>query len=67
MGDAHEAEDAVQDAFLRCLEKAPDFESPAQGEKEAFLHKGSFSPPPVPHLPPQEPPCANSKSASPRF
>ena len=29
LGDAHEAEDAVQDAFLRCLEKAPDFESPA--------------------------------------
>lgn len=28
LGDAHEAEDAVQDAFLRCLEKAPDFESP---------------------------------------
>ena len=23
LGDAHEAEDAVQDAFLRCLEKAP--------------------------------------------
>ena len=29
LGDAHEAEDAVQDAFLRYLEKAPDFESPA--------------------------------------
>ena len=29
LGDAHEAEDAVQDAFLRCLEKVPDFESPA--------------------------------------
>ena len=29
LGDAHEAEDAVQDAFLRCLEKEPDFESPA--------------------------------------
>ena len=29
LGDAHEAEDAVQDTFLRCLEKAPDFESPA--------------------------------------
>ena len=29
LGDAHEAGDAVQDAFLRCLEKAPDFESPA--------------------------------------
>ncbi|WP_297234904.1 RNA polymerase sigma factor [uncultured Flavonifractor sp.] len=29
LGDAHEAEDAVQDAFLRCLEKDPDFESPA--------------------------------------
>ena len=29
LGDAHEAEDAVQDAFLLCLEKEPDFESPA--------------------------------------
>lgn len=29
LGDAHEAEDAVQDAFLRCLEKGPQFESPA--------------------------------------
>lgn len=29
LGDAHEAEDAVQDAFLRCLEKAPTFENPA--------------------------------------
>ena len=29
LGDAHEAEDAVQDAFLHCLEKDPDFESPA--------------------------------------
>lgn len=29
LGDAHGAEDAVQDAFLRCLEKEPDFESPA--------------------------------------
>ncbi|OUO16417.1 RNA polymerase sigma factor [Flavonifractor sp. An4] len=29
LGDAHEAEDAVQDAFLRCLEKGPEFESPA--------------------------------------
>ncbi len=29
LGDAHEAEDAVQDAFLRCLEKGPAFESPA--------------------------------------
>ena len=28
LGDCHEAEDAVQDAFLRCLEKAPAFESP---------------------------------------
>lgn len=28
LGDAHEAEDAVQDAFLRCLEKAPTFENP---------------------------------------
>ena len=29
LGDAHEAEDAVQDAFLRCLEKGAEFESPA--------------------------------------
>ena len=29
LGDAHEAQDAVQDAFLRCLEKDPAFESPA--------------------------------------
>lgn len=29
LGDAHEAEDAVQDAFLRCLEKGPEFESSA--------------------------------------
>ena len=29
LGDRSQAEDAVQDAFLRCLEKAPDFESPA--------------------------------------
>lgn len=28
LGDAHEAEDAVQDAFLKYLEKAPAFESP---------------------------------------
>ena len=28
LGDAGEAEDAVQDAFLRCWEKAPDFASP---------------------------------------
>lgn len=27
--DAHEAEDAVQDAFLHCIEKAPEWESPA--------------------------------------
>ena len=27
--DAHEAEDAVQDAFLRCIEKAPEWENPA--------------------------------------
>ena len=27
LGDAQEAEDAVQDAFLRCWEKAPEFES----------------------------------------
>ena len=27
LGDPQEAEDAVQDAFLRCLEKAPEFES----------------------------------------
>ena len=25
--DAHEAEDAVQDAFLRCIEKAPEWDS----------------------------------------
>ena len=25
LGDAHEAEDAVQDAFLRLLEKGPEF------------------------------------------
>ncbi len=29
LGDAHEAEDAVQDAFLRLLEKGQEFESPA--------------------------------------
>ena len=29
LGDAHEAEDAVQDAFLHCLEKDPAFENPA--------------------------------------
>ena len=29
LGDRSQAEDAVQDAFLRWLEKAPDFESPA--------------------------------------
>ncbi len=28
LGDCHEAEDAVQDAFLRYWERAPDFESP---------------------------------------
>ena len=28
LGDAQEAQDAVQDAFLRYLEKAPDFDSP---------------------------------------
>lgn len=28
LGDAQEAQDAVQDAFLRYLEKAPDFASP---------------------------------------
>ena len=28
LGNAQEAEDAVQDAFLRCWEKAPDFASP---------------------------------------
>ena len=27
LGDPQEAEDAVQDAFLRCWEKAPEFES----------------------------------------
>ena len=28
LGDSQEAQDAVQDAFLRYLEKAPDFASP---------------------------------------
>ena len=28
LGDRCEAEDAVQDAFLRCWEKAPEFETP---------------------------------------
>ena len=28
LGDAHEAQDAVQDAFVKYLEKAPEFESP---------------------------------------
>ena len=28
LGDVCEAEDAVQDAFLRCWEKAPEFDSP---------------------------------------
>ena len=29
LGDVHEAQDAVQDAFLRCWERAPEFEGPA--------------------------------------
>ena len=41
LGDAHEAEDAVQDAFLRCLEKAPDFESPAHAR--AWLLRGTVN------------------------
>ena len=28
LGDAHEAQDAVQDAFVRYLEKAPEFDGP---------------------------------------
>ena len=28
LGDAHEAQDAVQDTFVRYLEKAPEFDSP---------------------------------------
>ena len=32
LGDAQEAEDAVQDAFLRCWEKAPEFESGAHAK-----------------------------------
>lgn len=28
LGDAHEAQDAVQDAFVKYLEKTPEFESP---------------------------------------
>ena len=35
LGDAHEAEDAVQDAFLRYLEKAPDF--PDAAHERAWL------------------------------
>ena len=35
LGDAHEAEDAVQDAFLRYLEKAPDF--PDAARERAWL------------------------------
>ena len=37
LGDAHEAEDAVQDAFLRYLEKAPDF--PDTARERAWLLK----------------------------
>ena len=37
LGDAHEAEDAVQDAFLRYLEKAPDF--PDAARERAWLLK----------------------------
>ena len=36
LGDAQEAQDAVQDAFLRYLEKAPDFASP-EHEKSWLL------------------------------
>lgn len=36
LGDAHEAEDAVQDTFLKYLEKAPVFES-AEHEKAWLL------------------------------
>lgn len=32
LGDVCEAEDAVQDAFLRCWEKAPEFDSPAHAK-----------------------------------
>ena len=32
LGDPQEAEDAVQDAFLRCWEKAPEFESGAHAK-----------------------------------
>ena len=42
LGDAHEAEDAVQDAFLRCLEKAPDFESPAHARAAAAPEEGTL-------------------------
>ena len=35
LGDAHEAEDAVQDAFLRYWEKAPDF--PDAAHERAWL------------------------------
>ena len=37
LGDAQEAEDAVQDAFLRYLEKAPDF--PDAAHERAWLLK----------------------------
>ena len=37
LGDAHEAEDAVQDAFLRYLEKAPDL--PDAAYERAWLLK----------------------------
>lgn len=36
LGDPHEAQDAVQDAFVRYLEKSPDFES-AEHEKAWLL------------------------------
>ena len=35
LGDAHEAEDAVQDAFLRYWERAPDF--PDAARERAWL------------------------------
>ncbi|WP_130869380.1 RNA polymerase sigma factor [Intestinimonas massiliensis (ex Afouda et al. 2020)] len=37
LGDPHEAEDVVQEAFLRLWEKAPEFESPAH--ERAWLLK----------------------------
>ena len=40
LGDAQEAQDAVQDTFLRYLEKAPDFDSP-EHEKAWLLRVGA--------------------------